>query len=70
MNKARGESDRFLSVLRDYRQAKDVTKRRLYLEAMGTLLNNVDEIYVIDADQKGVLPLLDLQKARGKQNEK
>jgi hypothetical protein len=33
---------------------------------MNQLLGKVDEIYVIDADQKGLVPLLDLQKARGK----
>ncbi|MGD8915242.1 MAG: FtsH protease activity modulator HflK [Syntrophobacterales bacterium] len=70
VNKAQGEAKRFLDVLREYRQAKDVTKRRLYLESMNQLLNKVDEIYVIDADQKGLVPLLDLQKARGKTNEK
>ena len=70
VNKAQGEAKRFLDVLREYRQAKDVTKRRLYLESMNRLLDKVDEIYVIDADQKGLLPLLDLQKARGKTNEK
>jgi membrane protease subunit HflK len=70
VNRAEGEADRFLSVLKDYRQAKEVTKRRLYLEAMRTLLDKVDEIYVIDADQKGLVPLLDLQKARGGQDEK
>jgi len=70
VNKAKGEADRFLSVLKDYRQAKEVTKRRLYLEAMRKLLNKVDDIYVIDADQKGLVPLLDLQKGRGKQDEK
>jgi membrane protease subunit HflK len=66
VNRAKGEADRFLSVLKDYRQAREVTKRRLYLEAMNQLLNQVDEIYVIDEDQKGLIPLLDLQKARGK----
>jgi membrane protease subunit HflK len=66
VNQAQGEAKRFLDVLTEYRQAKDVTKRRLYLESMGHLLNKVDEVYVIDADQKGLLPLLDLQKARGK----
>jgi len=70
VNKAQGEAKRFLDVLREYRQAKDVTKRRLYLESMNRLLDKVDEIYVIDADQKGLVPLLDLQKARGKTNEK
>jgi membrane protease subunit HflK len=70
VNKAEGEADRFLSVLKDYRQAKEVTKRRLYLESMRKMLDKVDNIYVIDADQKGLVPLLDLQKARGKQDEK
>jgi membrane protease subunit HflK len=70
VNKAQGEAKRFLDVLKEYRQAKDVTKRRLYLESMNQLLDKVDEIYVIDADQKGLVPLLDLQKARGKTNEK
>lgn len=70
VNKAQGEAKRFLDVLKEYRQAKDVTKRRLYLESMTRLLDKVDEIYVIDADQKGLVPLLDLQKARGKTNEK
>jgi len=70
VNKAQGEASRFLDVLKEYRQAKDVTKRRLYLESMNLLLDKVDEIYVIDADQKGLVPLLDLQKARGKTYEK
>jgi membrane protease subunit HflK len=66
VNQAKGDANRFLDVLKEYRQAKDVTKRRLYLESMDQLLNRVGEIYVIDADQKGLVPLLDLQKARGK----
>lgn len=66
VNRSQGEANRFLDVLKEYRQAKDVTKRRLYLESMDRLLEKVDEIYVIDADQKGLVPLLDLQKARGK----
>ncbi len=70
VNMAQGEASRFLDVLKEYRQAKDVTKRRLYLESMTRLLDKVDEIYVIDADQKGLVPLLDLQKARGKTKEK
>ncbi len=66
VNKAQGEATRFLDVLKEYRQAEDVTKRRLYLESMDRMLSKIDEIYVIDADQKGLVPLLDLQKGRGK----
>jgi membrane protease subunit HflK len=70
VNRAKGEADRFLDVLKEYRQAKDVTKRRFYLESMDQLLGKVEEIYVIDADQKGIVPLLDLQKTRGTKDEK
>jgi membrane protease subunit HflK len=70
VNLAEGEADRFLAVLKEYRQAKNVTKTRFYLESMNRLLDKVEEIYVIDADQKGIVPLLNLQKARGKTNEK
>ena len=70
VNLAQGEANRFLAIFKEYRQAKDVTKARYYLESMNQLLNNVEEIYVIDADQKGIVPLLDLQKARGTKNEK
>jgi membrane protease subunit HflK len=70
VNRAQGEADRFLAILKEYRQAKDVTKVRYYLESMNQLLNKVEEIYVIDADQKGIVPLLDLQRARGTKNEK
>ena len=70
VNLAQGEADRFLAIFKEYRQAKDVTKARYYLESMNQLLSNVEEIYVIDADQKGIVPLLDLQKARGTKNEK
>ncbi len=66
VNRAQGEAKRFLDVLKEYRQAEDVTKRRLYLESMDQMLNKIEEIYVIDADQKGLVPLLDLQKTRGK----
>ncbi len=66
VNLAQGEANRFIDVLKEYRQAKDVTKRRLYLESMDQVLDRAGEIYVIDEEQKGLVPLLDLQKARGK----
>jgi membrane protease subunit HflK len=70
VNLAQGEADRFLAIFKEYRQAKDVTKARYYLESMNQLLKSVEEIYVIDADQKGIVPLLNLQKAGGTKNEK
>ena len=39
-----------------------MTKRRLYLEAFQTILPNAEQIYIIDSDQKGILPLLQLNQ--------
>ena len=56
-----GDSARFLSVLKEYQQAKDVTRTRLYLEAMGAVLPNIQK-YIVDANAGGsLLQLLPLQ---------
>ncbi len=59
INLAQGETSRFLAVLKEYNRAKDVTRKRLYLETMMQILPEVADIYVMD-DKQGVLPLLDL----------
>lgn len=46
---AAGGADRFLAVLREYEKAEDVTRTRLYLEAMERVLPKV-RLYVIDSD--------------------
>ena len=62
VNRAKGDADNFLSVWREYSKAKDVTRRRLYLETMLDILPKVDKTYIVDEDQKGVLSLLQLGK--------
>jgi len=42
-----------------------VTRRRLYLESLKDLLPKLGEKYIIDADQKSLLPLLNLGKQSG-----
>jgi membrane protease subunit HflK len=60
VNRAQGDASRFAAQYKEYAKAKDVTRRRLYLEALKALFPNVGKKYVIDADQKNVLPLLNL----------
>ncbi|MEW6218867.1 MAG: FtsH protease activity modulator HflK [Thermodesulfobacteriota bacterium] len=64
VNNAQGETARFLSILEEYRQAPEVTRKRMYLETMRAVLPNVKEIYVMDAEQGGVVPFLDLSRGR------
>jgi membrane protease subunit HflK len=62
VNRAKGDANRFQAVWEEYTKAKDVTRRRLYLEAMGIVLPRMGNKYIIDPDQKGLLPLLNLEK--------
>jgi membrane protease subunit HflK len=67
VNRAKGDASRFVAVYNEYSRAKDVTRRRLYLEALKDLLPNLGSKYIIDADQKNLLPLLNLGKQTGVQ---
>ena len=66
VNGAKGDASRFLAVLKEYQGAKDVTRRRMYLETMQKVLPKVSEVYVIDKEQRSVLPFLDLSGAKKK----
>ncbi len=68
VNRAKGDASRFSALYAEYVNAKDVTKRRLYLEALKDLLPKLGPKFIVDADQKNLLPLLNLGKQQG--NEK
>lgn len=55
---AEGEAQGFLALLEGYETSPDVTRRRLYLEAMEDILPGIRK-FIIDENQ-GVLPLLSL----------
>ena len=61
VNRAKGEATRFQDILDDYLRAPEVTRRRLYLEAMGALLPEAKALYIVDADQKALVPWLPLE---------
>ena len=56
--KAEGEAAGFLAILEGYRQSPDVTRRRLYLEAMEEILPGVTKFIL--SSENGVLPFLPL----------
>ncbi len=63
VNQALGESARFNSIVDEYLKYREVTRRRMYLEAMQDILPNVERVYVMDKDQKNLLPFLNLNPA-------
>ena len=62
VNRANGDAERFIQMYDEYKFAKSVTKKRLYLETMQNILPNVEKLYIVDEDMKGLLPLLELNE--------
>ncbi|MCB2153444.1 FtsH protease activity modulator HflK [bacterium] len=64
INRAKGEAARFLSIVREYRGAPEVTRQRLYLESIDEVLPKVGQIYLMEEGQAGPLPILNLDSAK------
>ena len=65
VNRAKGDASRFTSIYEEYTKAKDVTKRRMYLETLRDLFPKLGPKYIVDADQKNFLPLLNMANQGG-----
>ncbi len=61
INMAEGEAARFLAILNEYRQVPEVTRQRLYIEAMREILNQANGLYIVDSELKNLIPWLPLQ---------
>ena len=67
---ATGEAERFTAILGEYRESKDITRRRLYLEAMEKILPGINKILgdpdevILVTPQSDVLPI-PLQSGQG-----
>lgn len=62
--KATGEADRFKLVLKEYQRAPDVTRKRLYLETMESVLGSNRKVF-LDVDSSGNILYLPLDQATG-----
>lgn len=62
VNQAEGEASRFSAVLAEYRKAPDVTRKRLYLETLESVLGQVDKVILDQAAGQGVVPFLPLNE--------
>jgi len=66
IKRAEGDAERFLVVLKEYSKAKDVTRKRMYLETMERVLPGIKK-FVIDPDTGGnMLQFLPLDKGGDK----
>jgi len=61
---ATGEAERFKAIVAEYRKAPEVTRKRLYLETMESVLPEVEKV-IIEPGTTNVLPYLPLGRASG-----
>ena len=61
---AEGEAKRFTAMVKEFNQAKEITKKRMYLEAMSDILSSpgMQKIILSKTAKGGVLPLLNLDQ--------
>jgi membrane protease subunit HflK len=66
VNEAEGEASRFLAVLTEYKNAPEVTRKRLYLETMEQVFGDIDKVILDENAQggQGVVPYLPLNELR------
>jgi membrane protease subunit HflK len=62
--RAQGEASRFTAIYNEYKQARDVTKKRIYLETMEEVLQGMNKIIVEGKGTQGVLPYLPLPELK------
>jgi membrane protease subunit HflK len=65
VNEAEGDAARFKAVLQEFEKAPEITKTRLYFEAMSEVVPQMGKKIIIDEDASQVLPLLQLQTSKG-----
>ncbi len=63
IKRAHGDVAKFLAVLNEYEKAKDVTRKRLYLETMEQVLPGIKKFIIDSETGDGLLKLLPLEGA-------
>jgi len=68
-SRATGEASRFLAVYNEYKLAKDVTQRRMYLETMEQIMQGMNKVIMDNKGSQGVVPYMALPELKSKKVE-
>ena len=66
VNEAEGDASHFTSVFQQYQKAPDVTRQRIFLETLNTVLPHVGKKIIMDDKGQQVLPFLQLQPEKAR----
>lgn len=65
INEAEGDTARFNALFTEYRKAPEVTRRRIYIETMQSVMPDIQSKILVDDEMRGLLPLLNISAQRG-----
>jgi len=65
VNQAKGDVASFSALLEEYDKNPEITRTRLYLETMSSVLGRIDRKVILDDNATGLLPLLQLNPGAG-----
>lgn len=60
INEAEGDASRFNALFTEYNKAPEVTRRRIYIETMQSVMPSIQSKVLVDEQMRGLLPLLNL----------
>ena len=64
IKRSEGDAAKFATILKEYRKAKSITEKRLYLETMEKVLPDIEKIIVPDKNSGNMLNLLNLNTGK------
>ena len=70
IKRSEGDAVKFTTILKEYRKAKSITEKRLYLETMEKVLPDIEKIIVPDKNSGNMLNLLNLNTGKNKGEKK
>ena len=70
IKRSEGDAAKFTTILKEYRKAKSITEKRLYLETMEKVLPDIEKIIVPDKNNGNMLNLLNLNAGKDKGGKK
>ena len=68
VSKAKGEAERFISVYNSYKNSKDVTRKRIYLETLEQTLGKIDKVIVDKDAGSGIVPISSSTRIKKRSN--
>ncbi len=64
VNTATGDAKKFTAILKEYRRAPNITRKRLYIETMEYIFKNFEQLTIVDPKVKGLMPIFSKDQAQ------